>query len=243
MALILMFHFDGPGSCPLSPPHNSKDVLSKPFGLTQAAMPTVLLFTIIIKFLLCVCFVLLHGVAVYWPTQPNYHPIVFFVCNPLSGQDQLCFNAPHTLCHPYGTYKGPTSSPANLTSRSTYPFGYQHGDSHRRVGWGRGALRATPVLGAGLAPKICSIMLAHYLAVVDSFFAALPDMVFSPKEAARLVNTQLVPKLAFRMTAHCLAQDKIISIQNRIGPTIPGSPSCPGTPPPRHDLPPHRKEH
>ena len=59
-------------------------------------------------------------------------------------------------------------------------------------------------------------MLAHYLAVVDSFFAALPDMVFSPKWATRLVNTQLIPKLVFRMTAHCLAHDNVISIQNRV---------------------------
>ena len=60
------------------------------------------------------------------------------------------------------------------------------------------------------------IMVAHYLAVVDSFFAALPDMLFSPKEATRLVNTQLVPKLAFRMTAHCLGHDHVIMIQNRV---------------------------
>ena len=59
-------------------------------------------------------------------------------------------------------------------------------------------------------------MLEHYPAVVHSFFAALPDMVFSPKEATGLVNTQLVPKLAFPMTAHSLDHDKIISIQNRI---------------------------
>ena len=59
-------------------------------------------------------------------------------------------------------------------------------------------------------------MVAHYLAVVDSFFAALPDMLFSPKEATRLVNTQLVPKLAFRMTAHCLGHKHIIMIQNRV---------------------------
>ena len=61
-----------------------------------------------------------------------------------------------------------------------------------------------------------TIMLAHYLAVVDAFFAALPDMAFSPKEATRLVNTQLIPKLAFRMTAHGLDQEKTIVIQNRI---------------------------
>ena len=41
-------------------------------------------------------------------------------------------------------------------------------------------------------------------------------MVFSPKEATRLVNTQLIPKLAFRMTAHGLDQEKTIVIQNRI---------------------------
>ena len=56
----------------------------------------------------------------------------------------------------------------------------------------------------------------HYLAIVDSFFAALPDMVFSPKEATRLANTQLIPKLAFRLTVHCLTHDSVISIQNRI---------------------------
>ena len=58
--------------------------------------------------------------------------------------------------------------------------------------------------------------LAHYLSVVDTCFAALPDMVFSPKEATRLVNTQFIPKLAFRMTAHSLDHEKIIAIQNRI---------------------------
>mmetsp|Transcript_138311 Transcript_138311/g.240449 ORF Transcript_138311/g.240449 Transcript_138311/m.240449 type:complete len:418 (-) Transcript_138311:431-1684(-) len=59
-------------------------------------------------------------------------------------------------------------------------------------------------------------MLAHYLSVVDAFFSVLPNMVFSPKEATRLVNTQLIPKLAFRMTAHCLDHNSMISIQNRI---------------------------
>ena len=59
-------------------------------------------------------------------------------------------------------------------------------------------------------------MLAHYLSVVDTFFAALPDMVFPPKEATRLVNTQLVPKLTFPMTVHSLDHDKVITIQNRI---------------------------
>ena len=60
------------------------------------------------------------------------------------------------------------------------------------------------------------IMLAHYLAVVDSFCASLPDMLFSPNEATRLVNTQLVPKLAFRMTAHCLGHDQVVAVQNRV---------------------------
>ena len=41
-------------------------------------------------------------------------------------------------------------------------------------------------------------------------------MVLSPKEATRLVNTQLIPKLAFRMTAHCLGQDQVITVQNRV---------------------------
>ena len=41
----------------------------------------------------------------------------------------------------------------------------------------------------------------------------VPDMVLSPKEATRLVNTQLIPK---RMTAHCLARDNVTSIQNRV---------------------------
>ena len=63
------------------------------------------------------------------------------------------------------------------------------------------------------SPKV---MLSHYLAVVDSFFAALPGMVFSPKEATRLVNTQLIPKLAFRMTAYSLNHDSVVSIQNRV---------------------------
>ena len=59
-------------------------------------------------------------------------------------------------------------------------------------------------------------MLSHYLAVVDYFFATLPNMIFSPQEATRLVNTQLIPKLAFRMTAHCLGHDQVIAIQNRV---------------------------
>ena len=60
------------------------------------------------------------------------------------------------------------------------------------------------------------IMLAHHLAVGASFFASLPDMLFSPKEATRLVNTQLVPKLAFRITAHSLGHDQVVAIQNRV---------------------------
>ena len=59
-------------------------------------------------------------------------------------------------------------------------------------------------------------MLAHYLAVVDSFFASLPDTLISPKEATTLVNTQLVPRLAFRMTAHFLGHDQLVAIQNRV---------------------------
>ena len=59
-------------------------------------------------------------------------------------------------------------------------------------------------------------MLAQYLAVVDSFFASLPDTLISPKEATTLVNTQLVPRLAFRMTAHFLGHDQLVAIQNRV---------------------------
>ena len=30
------------------------------------------------------------------------------------------------------------------------------------------------------------------------------------------MNTQLIPKLAFRMTAHCLGHDQVIAVQNRV---------------------------
>ena len=75
--------------------------------------------------------------------------------------------------------------------------------------------------------------MARFLAVVDSFCAALPDMIFYPKEATRLVSTQLVPKLAFRMTAHCLDKDIIISIQNRVWPHYPRVPKVPRNTPPK----------
>ena len=78
-----------------------------------------------------------------------------------------------------------------------------------------------------------AVMLAHCLAVVDSFFAALPDMVFSPKEATRLGNTQLIPKLAFRMAAHRLSPDKIITIQNRIWSHYTGVTKLAGNIPPK----------
>ena len=86
-------------------------------------------------------------------------------------------------------------------------------------------------------------MVAHYLAVVNSFFAALPDMLFSPKEATRLVNTQLVPKLAFRMTAHCLGHEHVIMLQNRIWTHYSRITKIPRHPPPRHASPPLRKGH
>ena len=67
--------------------------------------------------------------------------------------------------------------------------------------------------GKASPPKI---MLAYYLAMVDSFFAPLSDMLFPPKEATGLVNTQLVPKLAFRTTAHSLSDDQVVALQNRV---------------------------
>ena len=90
------------------------------------------------------------------------------------------------------------------------------------------------------SPKI---LLAHYLAVVDYFLAALPDMVFSPKEATRLVNTQLIPKLAFRMTAHCLGHDHIISIQNRVWSHYARVTKLPKHTPRKRASPPLKREH
>ena len=70
--------------------------------------------------------------------------------------------------------------------------------------------------GFFFTPYSPQIMLAQYLAVVDYFFASLPDTLISSKEATTLVNTQLVPRLAFRMTAHFLGHDQLVAIQNRV---------------------------
>mmetsp|Transcript_127587 Transcript_127587/g.220639 ORF Transcript_127587/g.220639 Transcript_127587/m.220639 type:complete len:522 (-) Transcript_127587:894-2459(-) len=56
----------------------------------------------------------------------------------------------------------------------------------------------------------------HFLSVIDSYFSSLPNMLFSPKEAIRLVNSQLIPKLAYRMTVHCLPKSSIDVLQQRI---------------------------
>ena len=61
-----------------------------------------------------------------------------------------------------------------------------------------------------------NIMKEHFLSVIDSYFSSLPSMLFSPKEGVRLINYQLIPKLAYRMTAHCLPRSTVEALQNRI---------------------------
>ena len=61
-----------------------------------------------------------------------------------------------------------------------------------------------------------NIMQDHFLSIIDSYFTSLPDMVFSPKEAVRLINSQLIPKLAYRMTVHCLPFTTVDQLQKRI---------------------------
>uniref|UniRef100_A0A7S1I2R8 Uncharacterized protein n=1 Tax=Eutreptiella gymnastica TaxID=73025 RepID=A0A7S1I2R8_9EUGL len=41
-------------------------------------------------------------------------------------------------------------------------------------------------------------------------------MLFSPKEAVRLINSQLIPKLAYRMTVHCLSFEVVDLFQKGI---------------------------
>ena len=65
----------------------------------------------------------------------------------------------------------------------------------------------------------------HFLSIIDSYFSSLPDMLFSPKEAVRLVNSQLIPKLAYRMTVHCLQHSTVSLLQKKSGPTFQRFPS------------------
>ena len=60
------------------------------------------------------------------------------------------------------------------------------------------------------------VMKDHFLSIIDSYFSSLPNMLFSPKEAVRLINSQLIPKLAYRMTMHCLSFEVVDLLQKRI---------------------------
>ena len=56
----------------------------------------------------------------------------------------------------------------------------------------------------------------HFLSVIDSYFSSLPSMLFSPKEGVCLINSQLIPKLAYIMTVHCLPHCTVQALQSRI---------------------------
>ena len=57
---------------------------------------------------------------------------------------------------------------------------------------------------------------SHVLSAIDAFFTGVPDMTFSPKEGVRMVNTLLLPKIAYRLIAHCLSETWGNSILCRI---------------------------
>ena len=56
----------------------------------------------------------------------------------------------------------------------------------------------------------------HICSTIDAYFSGVLEMTFSPKVGVRIINTLFLPKIAHRLTAHCLSADCGRAILDRV---------------------------
>ena len=47
----------------------------------------------------------------------------------------------------------------------------------------------------------------HVCSAIDAHFSGVPDMILSPKGGVWIINTLILPKISYCLTAHCLSSD------------------------------------